>query len=103
MVIIVIIINISIALMLICAAVPLWQWKLRLPKITSRLIFIDFQISYLLDKVPEKINFSQKNLSLYKVRKKLLALQIQNLQQIARVIISLRKIYQRCFFIKLNK
>lgn len=103
MVIIVIVINISISLMLLCAVVPLWQFKLRLPNIMSSLISIDCQINYLLDKVPPIINFSKKKLSLYKVRKELLALQIFNLQQTICVIISLHKIYQRYFFMKLNK
>ena len=103
MVIIVIVINISISLMLLCADVPLWKFKIRLPNIMSSLISIDCQINYLLDKVPGIINFSKKKLSLYKVRKELLALQIENLQQMIYVIISLHKIYQRYFFMKLNK
>ena len=92
---IVFVINISIALMLLCAAVVLWQLKLRLVTITNWLVLIDRQTHTLLEQAPEKIYLSQQNLSHLKHKKQVLGLQIQKLQQTLYLILWVQQIWRR--------
>ena len=100
---IVFVINISIALMLLCAAVVLWQLKLRLAKITNWLVFIDRQTHALLEQAPEKIYLSQQNLSHLKHKKQVLGLQIQKLQQSLYLILWVQQIWRRAGYHSPNK
>ncbi|MDJ0675200.1 MAG: hypothetical protein QNJ36_07460 [Calothrix sp. MO_167.B42] len=96
--------NTSIALMLLYVALQLWRLKLRLVKITNWIIFVDSQAHTLLGEALEQINISQENVSHLGHRKQRLDSQIQNLQQVIRLIVWGKQLWGRyLWLIKSNK
>lgn len=95
MVITVVILNTSIALVLLYVALQLWRLRLRLVKITNWIIFVDSQAHTLLGQALEKINISQENISHLGHRKQRIDSQIQNLQQVIRLIVWGKQLWGR--------
>ncbi len=95
----VVIINTIIALMLFYISLQLWQLRLRLIKITNWIIFVDRQAHTLLQQAPEKLYISQQSISHLGHRKQIIESQIQHLQQILRLILWSKQVWERYFWL----
>ncbi|MCW5313287.1 hypothetical protein GTQ43_05525 [Nostoc sp. KVJ3] len=97
MVILVIFVNTLISAILLYVAWRVWQLKQQLAYIADRLTLYEICTHAALNKAPENIYLSQKNIYNFRQRNQTLQMQIQQMQQIISLLLQGRQIWQRYF------